>query len=196
MEIIDKELWFDFGPKPKAKITPGEFHKHFGHLEFDKVIQYVAFPQVELDHGDDIPPDERSQGRRDMIFFFDWLRGKGVQRIVKVIVDDLNMPSHSDEAIEEALKPFDVEILDWRRLDLCPLTISRIGKSLREVYLQWSGRNAVLRSWSESEGLALTGTLESIHISQAEVTPYTFNFSYLFLTPHNTSFSPYLLPSV
>lgn len=63
-----------------------------------------------------------------MTFFFDWLgETKGVKRIIKVshaslrplhcrdrklegclqvIVDDLQSPSHSDEAIEKSLKPF------------------------------------------------------------------------------------------
>jgi hypothetical protein len=106
-----------------------------------------------------------------MVFFFDWLWGKGVRRIIKVIVDDLGHPPHSDEAIEKALKPFDIEILDWRRLDLDSVTLETIGKSLREVHLQWSGRNTVLRSWSEVEGLAKTPTLEMIRIVQTEVCP-------------------------
>ncbi|KAI1505744.1 hypothetical protein F5X99DRAFT_367585 [Biscogniauxia marginata] len=164
----DKELWFDFGPKPRAKTTMAEFQRHFDHLEFYKVLQYVAFPRLEFDRGDN-EPDERYQGREDMLYFFDWLREKkGVERIIRVEVDDMDMPCHSDEAIEKALKPFSVEILDWRRLDLCPLTISRIGGSLREIHLQWSGSNSVLRSWSEQEGLALTPTLEKIEIKQIQ----------------------------
>lgn len=136
------------------------------------MLQYVAFPRVELkQQGDALPASEWSQGRRDMTFFFDWLRRKGVQRIIKVIVDDIGLPPHSDEAIEEALQPFGPEILDWRRLDLDPVTLQRVGKNLREVHLQWSGRNTVLRSWSEAEGLAKTPTLESIHILQTEVRP-------------------------
>jgi hypothetical protein len=106
-----------------------------------------------------------------MAFFFDWLWGKSVRRIIKVIVDDLGHPPHSDEAIEKALKPFEVEILDWRRLDLDPVTLEMIGKGLREVHLHWSGRNTVLRSWSEPEGLAKTPTLEVIRIVQAKVPP-------------------------
>jgi hypothetical protein len=50
---VDKELWFDFGP-PK-KLRKNEFQKHFGHLQFDSVLQYVAFPQIELIEEDDVP---------------------------------------------------------------------------------------------------------------------------------------------
>lgn len=43
-----------------------------------------------------------------MVVFFDWLRNeeRGVKHIIKVIVDDLDMPSHTDEAIEQALADF------------------------------------------------------------------------------------------
>lgn len=49
----DKELWFDFGP-PK-KLRKNEFKKHFDHLQLDSVLQYVAFPQIELIEEDDAP---------------------------------------------------------------------------------------------------------------------------------------------
>ncbi|KAJ4256271.1 hypothetical protein NW762_009351 [Fusarium torreyae] len=161
----DKHLWFDFGPS--KRISKGDFQRHFSHLQFDSALQYVAFPQIELDE-DVPPPDIRHRGKRDMVFFFNWLQQKGVKHIIKVIVDDLRIPSHSDQAMEEALQPFNVEILDWRRVDLDPLSLSRFGQSLREVHLQWSGRNSVLRSWSEKEGLALIPTLKVINLVQVE----------------------------
>ncbi|OBT56491.1 hypothetical protein VE04_04991 [Pseudogymnoascus sp. 24MN13] len=163
----DKELWFDFGPRNKANITKKEFKKQFGHLEFESVLQYVAFPQLKLDLSNDVP-DERHQGRNDLVFFFEWLKSKGVKRIIKVEVDDMDMPCHSDEAIETALESLQVETLDWRKQDMCPATISKIGGDLREINLLWSGRNAVLRSWGAANGLVLTSTLESITITQIE----------------------------
>ncbi|PVH79900.1 hypothetical protein DL98DRAFT_515795 [Cadophora sp. DSE1049] len=163
----DKELWFNFGPKPKTKLTPAEFVKNFEHLEFEKMLQYVALPQVELSQENNAS-GSRYQGRTDMIFFFNWLRSKGVERIVRVIVDDLGESFHSDEAIEEALRNFEVEVLDWRRLDLCPVTVSKISKNLREIYLQWSGKNATLRAWSATDGLAKTASLKTIHLIQVK----------------------------
>ncbi|KAF3798291.1 hypothetical protein GCG54_00015272 [Colletotrichum gloeosporioides] len=141
-----RQLWFDFG-EPR-KFTERDFEKQFRHLKFDSALQYVAFPRVQLEENEDIS-DSRHKGR-------------------KVIVDDLEAPSHSDEAIEDALKSFDVEILDWRRLDLDPVTLVRVGKCLREIHLQWGGGNPVLRAWSEKEGLAMIPTLETIHLSQDE----------------------------
>lgn len=164
----DKELWFDLGHERMAKITSRELEKRFDHLEFDKALHYVAIPQLEPNTASD-SVDERYQGREDIVFIFKWLKKKGVDRIVRVEVDDMATPGHSDEAIEEALENLQVEVLDWRRRDLCPSMISRIGGNLREIHLQWSGRNAVLRSWSEREGLALTPSLEKIFMKQAEV---------------------------
>ncbi|KAK5996565.1 hypothetical protein PT974_01902 [Cladobotryum mycophilum] len=63
-----------------------------------------------------------------------------------------------------------VEVLDWRRLDLDPVTLTRIGAHLRQVHLQWSRRNSVLRAWSEKEGLATIPTLEEIYLTQVELT--------------------------
>ncbi|KAG5761608.1 hypothetical protein H9Q72_010296 [Fusarium xylarioides] len=161
----DKEFWFDFGP-PNT-VSQDDFKKYFGHLQFDTALQYVGFPKVRLKGGRE-QPDMRHQGRKDMTFFFDWLRGKSVTRIIKVVVEDMDKPSHSDEAIEECLKDLGVEILDWRRLDLDALTLRKIGTHLREVHLQWSGSNSTLRAWSEKEGLASIPTLEVIHLFQHE----------------------------
>ncbi|KAJ0131502.1 WD repeat-containing protein slp1 [Fusarium oxysporum f. sp. albedinis] len=160
-----KEFWFDFGP-PNT-LSENDFKKHFGHLKFDTALQYVGFPQVRL-KGSREQPDVRHQGRKDMVFFFDWLRAKPVTRIIKVVVEDMEKPSHSDEAIEECLKDLGVEILDWRRLDLDALCLRKIGTHLREIHLQWSGSNSTLRAWSEKEGLAMIPTLEVIHLSQDE----------------------------
>ena len=106
----------------------------------------------------------KGRGRSDLGFIFNWLHQKGVKQILKVIVDDLEDPAHSDEAIETSLERFDVEILDWRKIDLCPETIRKACKNLREVHLRWSGNNAILRAWSEQEGLAGLEHLGKVHL--------------------------------
>lgn len=101
-----------------------------------------------------------------MVQFFEWLREtKKVQRIVKVIVDDSREPAHSDEAIVKALNGFDVEELHWLKTDLDPETISLTsGKTVRELYLRWSGNNTVLRGWGELQGLPTLKKLENVYI--------------------------------
>ncbi|CAI4212575.1 unnamed protein product [Parascedosporium putredinis] len=110
---------------------------------------------------------ENRECRIDMVFFFRWLYDhQHIRNIVKLIVDDHKEKPHSDEAIETALNGIDVEILDWRKLDMCPMSIRRACKdsNLRELHLQWSGNNAVLRAWSEPQGLGQIETLEKIHL--------------------------------
>ncbi|WDK15202.1 hypothetical protein CGRA01v4_06483 [Colletotrichum graminicola] len=161
-----KEMWFDFGP-PRT-FTRSNFRRHFDHLQFESALQYVAFPRIHLENKKDDISNTRQKSRTDMTFFFNWLKEKGVKRILKVIVDDLEPPHHSDESIEKALESIDVDVLDWRRPDLDPVTLARVGKCLREVYLQWSGRNTVLRAWSEPDGFAKIPTLKSTHLNQVE----------------------------
>jgi hypothetical protein len=101
-----------------------------------------------------------------MLFFFNWLREvKGVERILKVIVEDHDGQPHTDEAIERSLKSFGVEVLDWSKPDLDPYTISNAaGGHLRELVLHWGGNNAVLRAWGDPEMRAKMSNLTQINL--------------------------------
>ncbi len=118
-----------------------------------------------------IKPD--GKGRSDMVFLFNFLRKKGVKRIIRVIVDDILDPAHSDEAIEKALGGLKVEVWDWRKIDLCTETILAAAPDAREVFLYWSSNNAVLRGWSEPGGLNLLKKLEKVylHVEQVRTLP-------------------------
>lgn len=184
------------------------FQERFGEdknsgLRFDEVLQYVNFPRVTVDPGRRAKKEQEDegsyealggQGRRDMVYFFNWLHAKGVRHIIRVSVADLGDESgrggHSDEAIQRSLEKFVVEQLDWQKMDLCPQTILHVGslaeanrdaslpvddappESLRrhpnsqltELVLRWSGNNAVLRAWSEAEGLPLLTQLRRIFL--------------------------------
>lgn len=147
------------------------------YLQFEDILQYVALPSIQLekkpvsskDKKTAKPPD--GEGRSDMVFFFNFLRSKKVNRVIRVIVDDTIKPAHSDEAIEKALGGLEVEIWDWRKYDLCTETIVAAAPDTTEVFLYWSGNNAVLRGWSESEGLKKLGKLEKVHLHVEQVCP-------------------------
>ncbi|SPN96672.1 uncharacterized protein DNG_00193 [Cephalotrichum gorgonifer] len=157
------------------EIHAQDFIHTFEHFNLDKVLQFVRFRNVRVRgkeavrFGDGVAlssPTEDDPGRTDMLFFFHWLRHKKkVERIVKVIVDDCRNDPHSDQTIEACLQPFMGEVLGWRKTDLCPLTISEVGKELREVSLLWSGSNSVLRGWSEAEGLVRCPALRKINLN-------------------------------
>ena len=170
--MIETQICFDyFGAPPE--VDPDKFKASFKNIDFDDVLQYVAFPNVrvrpELPDFIGNSPGVRGKGCCDMMFFFEWLREKNVKRILKVIVNDLDEPAHSDEAIEKALSGFEVEILDWQKVDLCPETMYRSSKKLKEVHLRWSGNNTVLRAWSELDGLRRLGDLTKVYLYVKQV---------------------------
>jgi hypothetical protein len=128
-------------------------------------------------------------GRKDLKFFLQWLFDKGVRHIINLTVEDSNEivgKVHSDQAIQESLEKFVIEELDWRKADMDPETILHVSskagekvsdvaeghtepelvpdRRLRKLHLKWSGSNAVLRAWSEPEGLPLLPQLQIIYL--------------------------------
>lgn len=165
MSCTDTQICFDFSGPSSLKFA--NFKRSFDHVQFDEILQYVAFPPVTLEKKDEEYSRSKKSGigRTDMVEFFEWLRDeKKVKRIVKVIVDDSPKPAHSDEAIVEALSGFEVEELHWLKIDLDPETISAVSRRIREVYLRWSGNNTALRAWSEPEGLRSLQKLTKVYL--------------------------------
>lgn len=137
-------------------------------LTFDNILRYVDFPIIVAEQAQDHLPQTKpsrqheklkkeeeldGMGRKDLKAVFGWLRSSGVEKIIRVKVQDIPEPSHSDEIIEDALRGFGVEILDWVKYDLCSNTILEAAPDVREVHLYSSGNNAVLHAWSGIDGL-------------------------------------------
>jgi hypothetical protein len=167
-------LCFDH-PESPTTVVRESFIQSYDHLRFDNVLRYVSFRKIKLQKSPlegrqsklarILPQKSKSgRGRSDLTFFFDWLHGRNVTHILKVVVDDLQDPPHSDKAIEDSLRRFEVETLDWRRVDLCPETIFNACPNVRELHLRWSGSRAVLRALGESEGLPKLQKLEKVHL--------------------------------
>lgn len=165
----ENQIYFDLYDSPSLTISEDRIEEGLDHLKFEDILQYVALPSLHLEKktvSSKLRKTSRSdgKGRSDIIFLFNFLRHKKVQRIIRVIVDDTLQPAHSDEAIETALAGFKVEIWDWQKFDLCTETILAAAFDAREVCLYWSGNNAVLRGWSEAGGLPLLRKLEKVHL--------------------------------
>ncbi|PNP43868.1 hypothetical protein TGAMA5MH_04151 [Trichoderma gamsii] len=169
----DLELYFDLSGH--VNITQTGLENLLSKLKFEDILQYVAIPRISVEVNVNTANSKRARGsgrsskqdgdgRRDLCYIFDRLRKKGVKTVLKVIIDDSTMPAHSDEAIEDALKFMDVEIWDWKRMDLCSEVIHRVASKAREVNLYWSGNNAVLRGWSEEGGLKRLSQLKTVHL--------------------------------
>lgn len=166
--VSDVQVVFDFHGLP-LKPQDSSFLRGFEQIVFDEVLQYVAFPRNVRISRDSrnavVPNDDSDMGRRDLGFFFDWLRQqKNVTHIINLHVDD--EPCHSDEAIVSCLRGITVDHIDWQKFDMDPQTFSKMenASSVRELSLQWSGRNAVLRAWSEPEGLPMLKGLRKINL--------------------------------
>ncbi|PWW73990.1 hypothetical protein C7212DRAFT_213327, partial [Tuber magnatum] len=78
-----------------------------------------------------------------------------VKTILKIVVDDLSGVPLSDEVIGDCLKPFGVEIWDWRKWDLCSYTILEATPNIQELRLYSSENRAVLQSWCSTSGLRI-----------------------------------------
>ncbi|KAG8677773.1 hypothetical protein FPOAC1_003801 [Fusarium poae] len=167
-------LCFNYSQGP-TDISEESFTQSYNHINFSPFLRYVSFRRIKLQRPTPRTRTPRlanmrsqksntGRGITDLTVLFSWLRRKNVERILKVIVDDLEDPPHSDKAIEECLTNFHVEILDWRKVDICPETIFTACPNVRQLYLRWSGNRAVLRAWGELDGLARLANLEEVHI--------------------------------
>ncbi|PSN59993.1 subtilisin-like protein [Corynespora cassiicola Philippines] len=171
----EKHIEFDLAGLPHTKISKSYLERLSKHLDFETMLKYVALPRLtvedmhpvrkqnqrrQLQHrlggaSSDIHSEQYSnqkKGAEDMKTVFDWLRGKGVKVIVKVMVIDDGDTPHSDRAIEESLEEFQVENWDWKKLDISSEVISRSTTKVEEVSLYCSGNNAVLMGWGSSYG--------------------------------------------
>jgi len=77
-----------------------------------------------------------------------------VKHILKVVVPDCTIHSHSNRDIIDALKPFAIENLDWRKVDLGVTTIRMAAPEIETLKLYSSGNRDVLSNWIDTNGLA------------------------------------------
>ncbi|KAF7136879.1 hypothetical protein CNMCM5793_006494 [Aspergillus hiratsukae] len=163
------QIRFEFPPNEMlASMSYARFKEHYAkNLTFDPVMLYVKFNQM-VEHR--TRPRRDGAGKTVLQKFFEWLyEEKHVRMIIKLIVLDMESPSHADEVIIRSLQKFRVDILDWRKIDLCPRVILEASKKwthLHELHLRWSGSNAVLRAWSAKDGLGTIKSLQTIYIYQ------------------------------
>ncbi|KAI1460617.1 hypothetical protein F4805DRAFT_416485 [Annulohypoxylon moriforme] len=165
-----KHIYFDLSGV-SSKVNKQGITSGLSHLILENILQYVSIPRVEVeDDSIGLKPGRRApkpdgNGRTDMMHIFKWLRDeKKVETILRVIVDDLQEPAHSDETIEACLIGMGIEIWEWKRFDLSLEVIQNVAPEARVVHLYWSGNNTVLRGWSESEALEDLEKLEKIYL--------------------------------
>lgn len=171
---------------------PGSRKRVYGHeaiaklidrYTFYPILRHITLPPLTIKPPPRPNKSDDKYSYTDQLLIFEWLqKKKGVKKIFKVIVDDMERP-HRDEDIVNVLagkgmrgpaklQSFDVEILDWRKIDICPVVVQSAAPGLRELHLRWGGSNSVLRGWSEPEGLPKLKQLRKIYLHYDEVNDF------------------------
>ncbi|KAI8633882.1 hypothetical protein F5Y19DRAFT_462121 [Xylariaceae sp. FL1651] len=169
----DQQIYFDLSGY--STLTRRRLQKGLKNVKFDDTLQYVDVPRITIEGTEAIAntsklrgmttrADPSGNGRTDLVFIFSWLRSKGVETILQVIVDDLGQQAHGDEAIEEATKDFGIEVWNWKKTDLCAEVIVTAAPGAKVVHLYWTGNNAVLRGWCDVGGLKKLQHLRALYI--------------------------------
>lgn len=161
MDVGDHNIDFNL-LAANRRLTPEMIKKDYKFLNFEDILQYVALPNLlpniqtpsqttsgkEKKH-----KSEEGQTPTHYKEIFEWLRRRNVKEVLRIIVeDDLDNP-HSDEVIVTAIKGLGVEVWDWKKYDICSETIREAAPDVQVVHLYTSGNNAVLRGWSDQDGL-------------------------------------------
>ncbi|OTA06029.1 hypothetical protein A9Z42_0067330 [Trichoderma parareesei] len=177
--VDDIEISFHYDNLPTS-INRRDFTDRFGQdstsgIKLDSVLQSVILPSIEIR----LPGEDVGEyiTLNDMTPIFRWLHAKGVRHVMSLSVDDFNGPRN---ALQWCLSQFSIEILDWQREDMDLEVIYKASLQwlernphnghhlLRELWLRWSGRSAVLHSWSRRKGLPKFLGLERVYLFKPE----------------------------
>lgn len=182
--------WKQFEKRFGADYKSGlKFSNVLQYVTFPQVDVRLSGPKADMEQKAEAEsPQLGPLGRKDMRYFFDWLYRKGVRHIIRLSVEDSGDGGekvHGDQFIRESLERFIVEHLDWKKRDLDPETILHVSskvekrvptpedrknvevvpdRQMRHLSLRWGGNNAVLRGWSEPEGLPLLPRLQFLYL--------------------------------
>lgn len=157
-------LGFDYEDTVSGKSLTGMRQ----HYKLDTMLRWLYIPHISIkwDNQDNHSITAKKKvdewkcvGRTDLFMIFNWLKENvGVRKVVEVVVEDFEAKDrrpHSDQIIEACLRDLKIEIWNWKRMDISSELIYKVASEhVKVVYLYCSGINAVLRSWSDRNGLA------------------------------------------
>jgi hypothetical protein len=117
------------------------------NVKFYSTLKYVAIPALDI-------LESRSYNEVEEVL--SWLsKCKGVKKIQELRVDDSFHRPHSEESIEAAILPFDVEVMKWRRADLSIASILKAAPNVRDLRLYSSGNWATIDHWIGPTGFQM-----------------------------------------
>lgn len=133
-------------------------HENEDLLSYEPTIRYAEFPALDLS-----PEERKTYGDNaylpsepnEVVRALDWLeKNKRVKRIIELKVPDRMINPHNELVIAEYVRKFEVEVLDWRFLDMSLSVFNdEVKGRIRELHLYSSGRWAAVRHWLSREGV-------------------------------------------
>ncbi|KAK1833534.1 peptidase S8/S53 domain-containing protein [Podospora conica] len=116
-------------------------------------LEYTPEELQEMSLSDEDTMERWAEDEASLKAVFQWLKvQKEVKSILSLTVTE--NPHHycSDQTVKDCLKGLEVRYLNWNRPDLCANKYT-LPNDLIEISLHWSGLDAVLWSWSDTQGL-------------------------------------------
>ncbi|KAI8624862.1 peptidase S8/S53 domain-containing protein [Xylariaceae sp. FL1651] len=120
------------------------------HISFEYVLRYVSLPDLRFSSKEDERSTVKTRYRKDYLAVFNWLREKGVRKIIEVIVIDDKVPCHPGEIIINTLIGFEVEIWNWKQWDIPSHVVWNSTSVVRDLFLYLS-KHETLSDWFDTE---------------------------------------------
>jgi len=121
------------------------------NVAFESTLKYVHIPIPDRDDDPNTLPHVRLP-RDEVNKILRWLSlEKGVKKIMELRVIDSEREPHDEEKIADAVREFDIEILDWNRPDLSIDCIVDAAPKVEELHL-YSWNWTSLSQWTGDEG--------------------------------------------
>jgi hypothetical protein len=134
---------------------------HANLISFESTLKYAEFPSLELNSETKI--HDLREDHREIEIVLEWLvKQKKVKQVIELIVPDRLHCPHNESVIAKWTEKLEVEILNWKCLDL---SISVLGegskKRIRDLHLYASGKRAVISHWLSCEGISKLSNVRS-----------------------------------
>lgn len=116
-------------------------------VRFERILKFASFPDLDNEDPYKREADLLQQENRIIKNFLSWLRhSRKVEEVLSLSVLDRLLCPHTDSDVSSCVQDFNIQRLDWRKLDLY---LRDLNGDLRELHLYSSGNPAVLDHWEE-----------------------------------------------
>lgn len=138
-------------------------HKHL-NVKFHETLLRVAIPNLGCTDTKRCDADAHGLRKaREANVIFNHLAVNGVKHILKVVVPDCTIHPHANKDIIDALRPFTIRNLDWRKSNLGVKTIMMSAPDVETLALYSSGDEDALAQWINSDGLCQLPKVERFY---------------------------------